>query len=409
MSAFKHIYEQLFEDASFLWILHSAAANRPNYCLHDLAELEQRINRQLAALMTMPELTWDLCLEFMPQQQPEYLFVAAFFAFNNQDIQQIQQCVEQGLVDAAGTKALASALAWLPSEVSQPWLKKFLVSKDLQHKHLAIWACSLRREDPFEYLAPIVNRTDCRAYAPLFARALRLIGELKYRNLMPILPAAIQSDNDDIKFWALWAMILLGDKSAAQQLQSFVFESNDYQLLAINVAFSVLPNTDAQQWINSLAKNPDNRRLVIMAAASLGDPLVCDWLIGQMQNPITARLAGEAFTQITGMDLIAHKVAAQEADQNKIPNDEDDEAEEYFEDEGLPYPDAEKIAALWANSKHQFTFGARYFMGQFPEREALKKTYIEGTQRQRKVAALELALLDIDQPLLNFAISNIAR
>src|SRR5690606_9458895 len=97
-----------------------------------------------------------------------------------------------------------------------------------------------------------------------------------------------------------------------------------------------------------------------------GDPQVIPWLIAQMQNPQCTRLAGEAFSTITGVNLEEQKLVLE-----NIPElDEilpDDIAEhEYFEiseDQNLPFPDVPKIAAIWQKYQQRFKPGTRYFMG----------------------------------------------
>lgn len=176
---------------------------------------------------------------------------------------------------------LAGALAWLPGRLCHSWIKKFLTSKGLDHKHLAITACSLRREDPREYLTNIIQREDCIAHIPLYARSLRLIGELKRMDLASAVRLALQSKDSTMLFWATWASIMLGDKSVIENLKPFVLTENPYQARAIDLAFRTLLLDDASGWINLLAKNPQQIRQVIRASETFGDPHAINWLITQ--------------------------------------------------------------------------------------------------------------------------------
>ncbi len=63
MNAYKEIYEQFVNDASFLWILRSIAIEQPHYDSESIAELEQRIDAQIDGLMTSIEDSWELCLD----------------------------------------------------------------------------------------------------------------------------------------------------------------------------------------------------------------------------------------------------------------------------------------------------------------------------------------------------------
>jgi uncharacterized protein (TIGR02270 family) len=322
--------------------------------------------------------------------------------------------IETGLASPQGVKGLVSALGWLPGRLCHSWIKKFLTSKDLNHKYLAVAACSVRREDPREYLTTIFQRNDCIAHAKLYARSLRLIGELKRRDLSGALPIAMQAENPDILFWASWSAVLLGDKSFVKNLQPFVLKTNVNQARAIELAFRVLPIETARLWISELAKDPAQIRKVIKATANLGDPQAIHWLIAQMRVPALTRLAGEAFTTITGIDLEEHRLALEELPDldallaHSGPNEDPaDNNVDMDEDERLPFPDVDKVAAVWQKYQQRFVVAQRYFMGQAITAEHLTAVYASTNQRQRRAAALELALLQPAQYLLNHAIKGL--
>lgn len=414
MKAYREIYEQLSGDASFLWLLRSYAVNQPNYKSDDVVVLEQRVDARLDGLMSAPEESWELCAAAMETQQADEIFTAAIVAFRSLDVGHIQQVIETGLASPQGFKGLVSALGWLPGRLCHSWIKKFLTSKDLNHKYLAVAACSVRREDPREYLTNIFQRTDCVAHAKLYARSLRLVGELKRRDLSAALPIAMQSENPDVLFWASWSAVMLGDKSAIKNLQPYVLQSGPFQSRAIELAFRVLPVDVAREWITELAKDPKQIRNVIKATANLGDPHAINWLIAQMRVPVLTRLAGEAFTTITGIDLEEHKLALEElpnldeqlanAGPNEDPNDDNVNMDD---DERLPFPDVDKIAAVWQKYQQRFVPAQRYFMGQLINADHVMAVYNSGNQRQRRAAALELALLQPAQFLLNHAIKGL--
>jgi hypothetical protein len=124
----------------------------------EIFDLEQRIDQQIDALMTSIELAWPVCVDVLELVEPGEIFTATLVAFRSHDIDKIQTAVEVGLSNKAGVKGLISALGWLPGRVVHSWIKKFFTSKDLNHKFLAIAACSVRRENPEEYLNRILER-----------------------------------------------------------------------------------------------------------------------------------------------------------------------------------------------------------------------------------------------------------
>src|SRR5690606_23281442 len=141
------------------------------------------------------------------------------------------------------------------------------------------------------------------AHAKLYARAIRLVGELKRRDLIPALQVAITSENPEVSFWANWSAVVLGDRARLHNLQQTVLNDGVFQKKAIDLALRGLSIEDARQLIGLLAKDTKNAREVIYATAVLGDPQAVPWLIQQMRMPEFSRVSGEAFTTITGIEL----------------------------------------------------------------------------------------------------------
>lgn len=404
MNPYTEVYEQFAVDAAFLWLLRSVAVNQPHYTAADVGELELRIQAQLDGLLTAPEDSWEICREAMDLQEPGEIFTGAILAFRSLDVRKIQTAVEAGLAGEAGFDGLVSAFGWLPGRLCHSWLKRFLTSKDMGHKYMAIAACSVRREDPCDYLTTIFQRQDCLAHNPLYARSLRLVGELKRRDLAPALKIAMSAEDPGCNFWANWSAVLLGDLSALKNLEAFVMQPGPYQAQAINLAFRALPVEEGRVWINQLAQTPEGGRGIIKATAALGDPHAVNWLIGQMRVPSLTRLAGEAFTMITGIDLEEQGLALDDLPDldEFLPNeDPEDPNVEMDEDEHLPFPDVAKIVAVWQKYQHRFAAGQRHFLGKPITADTLSSCLQHGFQRQRHAAALELALLNADQPLMN--------
>ena len=402
-TAYRGIYERAAIDAAFLWHLRAIAVDQPHYTRADLVELEQRLEAQLDLLMSSPDLGWQACEATLALQQPGDAFTATAIALRSHDVSKIQTAMQAGLAAPTAFKGIASALGWLPGEIARPWIGRLLKGKDMNHKHLGVAACSLRGEDPGELLNDILQRDDCRQHTPLYARALRLVGELRRQDLMPALTASLDAKDPALRFWAIKSAILLGQHGLAKNLRPFALTAGPYQARAIQLAFRVLPVEQGREWISAMAKDAANARAVITATGVLGDPHAINWLIGRMADPKLARLAAEAFTSITGVDLESRDlVGIPPTNQPTVPSD--DPADTYVgldEDENLPWPDASKVAALWRNHGQQFLVGRRYFLGKAPAPDWFKQKLADGTQRQRHAAALELALSDPQTRLAN--------
>lgn len=369
----------------------------------DVAELEQRLDAQLDVLMTPPDLGWQACEAALSAQQPGEAFTATVVAMRMRDVKKIQIAIDSSLTTPATFRGVVSALGWLPAAIAGPWIERLARGKDMNHKYLGIAACSVRREDPGAALSDILSRDDCRQHSPLYARALRLVGELRRQDLMPVLQTNLASSDPQHAFWANWSSILLGDRNSANPLKPFVLAPGPYQKRAIDIVFRVLPIEQGRDWISAMNKDPQNIRAVIHATGVLGDPHAVNWLITKMSVTPLARLAAEALTFITGVDLEKHGLTMPPpADAAPIPNDDpSDDAVGLDEDENLPWPDVHKIQNLWRTHGRHFLVGRRYFLGKAATPDWLKQKLADGTQRQRHAAALELALVDTQARLIN--------
>ena len=143
------------------------------------------------------------------------------------------------------------------------------------------------------------------------------------------------------------------------------------------------------------------RRTALLAAGAAGDPGAVPWLIDQMKLPALARLAGEAFSTITGADLAAEHL--DEPPPEKVetgPNDNpEDENVAMDEDDALPWPNADAVQKWWAAHQRRFAAGTRYFLGNAIAVDTLNQALGSARQRQRAAAALELALRQPGSPL----------
>lgn len=401
---YRDIYEQYATNAAFLWILRSIAVDQPHYNGNDILALEQRIDAQLNGLMSSADVGWSVCEQALELAEPGEVFTAMIVAMRSHESSKIQRAVEVGLKSDNCVQGLISALGWLPGEIVDPWIQRFVQGKEMGHKLLGLAACSIRRQDPGEALNDILQRAVCQQHEKLYARALRLIGELRRQDCMSALQSAIYHKSDAIRFWSNWSAVLLGHKANLRQLKPFVLDaSSPYQVLALQLAFRVLTVEQARQWISELATDAKQIRIVIKATGILGDPHAVNWLIGKMADAKLAKLAGEAFSFITGIDLVKDELIMQQPLVHPMhPNDDIyDDNLDLDEDENLPYPDAKKVLILWRNHGQKFIVGRRYFIGQPITSNYLKSILLNGSQRQRHAAAIELAVNENGMQLPN--------
>ena len=99
--------------------------------------------------------------------------------------------------------------------------------------------------------------------------------------------------------------MLLGDRR--QALRPLLAIASDpaspWRERALRLVPRLLASGSAQAWFRPMADDPAWLRSLIAAIGTHGDPRYVPWLIRQMGTPPVARVAGEAFSMITGVDL----------------------------------------------------------------------------------------------------------
>lgn len=402
-SAFANIAEQNASEAAFLWLLRSQAVTSSQYYPFDIRELEGRIEANLDGLSAVGELGWQVCADQLVYEEPGEIFTAAVVSLRSRNAARIKMVCELALTTPEMTKGLISALGWIETDIAKFWMQRFLSVSDPKYRMLGLAACSVRREDPGKYFLLILQDPDLEKYPVLHARALRLIGELNRNDLVPALNAAMNTDDPIVKFWANWSLALFGNQASVINLKPYLMEDSKLSNKAVQLVFSLLPINEGRKWIGELATKPELKRIMIKAIGILGDPHAIPWLIQQMTNDEMARIAGWAFSQISGIDLESSNLVNEQAEDIETgPTDAaEDENIEMDEDEDLPWPNAQKISRLWQVHHQLLQPGLRYFQGQEVTKQVLAHIFVSANQQQKELAALQRAIHDKNTMLVN--------
>jgi len=172
---------------------------------------------------------------------------------------------------------------------------------------------------------------------------------------------------------------------------------------ALQLMLRVMDVVSSTKWLTDFTQSKEVLRQAVQGAGIIGDPLYIPWLIQMMAIPDVARVAGESFSMITGIDLAYDDLDGEwpegfEAGPTENPEDEDVAMDS---DEDLPWPEPSLIQAWWDKNQRSFQTGKRYLVGKPISIEHCLQVLRTGYQRQRRAAALELALLQPEEPLFN--------
>ena len=263
---------------------------------------------------------------------------------------------------------------------------------------ISIAAFGARRSDPGDRFNSALAHT-----SPLVrARAYRTAGQLGRAELVAELRSGLTDDDPECRFWSAWASARMGaGGEALDVLADIAWNNHPRAVRALDLLLRRLDVPQANAWLREFAKLPGRQRDLIRAAGVIGDPLYIPWLIERMAALETARLAGEAFSMITGVDL-AYRDLDRKPPQDFESGPNDDPADENVsldDDEHLPWADAEKIGRWWAANRGRFNVGTAYFLGAPKAAADLLQALSDAYQRQRHAAALELAIRQPDKAM----------
>ncbi|MEA2465712.1 MAG: hypothetical protein QOJ98_3459 [Acidobacteriota bacterium] len=295
---------------------------------------------------------------------------------------------------------VASALGWVSRDRLAGIGLDLLTSQSPVRRRLGLAACRLHGADPGPTLLAGLRDAD----AGVRAEALRTAGVLGRQDLVSACTAAASDDDPNVQFWAAWSSVLLGNRTVGLDALTRMGETQvPHRARAFGLSLQAMSTNAAHRVLQDLAKDPKQLRWLIQGAGITGDPTYVSWLIGHMDKNETTRLAGEAFSLLTGLDLAVLDLERKPPeDFESGPNDDpDDPNVDMDADDGLPWPDPERITKWWAANGNRFQSGIRYFMGAPVTREHCIDVLKNGYQRQRILAAHYLCLLDPGTPLFN--------
>ncbi|WDH32966.1 TIGR02270 family protein [Pseudomonas chlororaphis] len=391
MPLIMNMIDQHAEEAGFLALLRDQAMRAPHYDLDDVGKLDERIEAHLDGLRIAGLPGLDAVLQQLSPHAQGEVFAATVPAFETGNIAAMATLAEQVRTREGSERFMAAALGWLDWERISPWIERMLASPEPLFRRIGLAACGMHRHDPGPALLAGLSHAD----PGVLARAARTAGELRRRDLMPAIRAHRQHQEAAPRFWANWATAQMGDEEALEPLRQFAEQPGEFQYRALCVWLAWQQREYSIAWIRQLMQNPGQRRIGIQAVGLLGDPVSVPWLIQQMSDLPHARVAGEAFSLMTGADLALLDLELQDLpDFDAGPNDDPEDSNVAMDpDENLPWPDPRLIAAWWQAHAGDFQAGVGYVLGLQQSESSYRQALVRGQQRQRIAAACGIARL----------------
>ncbi|WP_082938756.1 TIGR02270 family protein [Mitsuaria sp. 7] len=385
-------------DCAFLWTLRDQAVDSPRYRLDHLLPLDGRVDANREGLALAGEEGWAACRQALDAGDAGEVFAAALLAFATRRADRMRQACEAGLTVKDGERALIAALAWLPPEPLAPVLARLLDADNPRLRRVALRAITCHRRDPEGALMAALASDD----PEIVSAGARGLGECRLRQAVPLLRTRLESAPVRARFPIAWSLALMGEQDALPLLAATVEAAGPDAELAMAVLLRAVQLAKGRHFLSSLSAHPGTERLVIQGAGILGDPVAVPWLIARMADPVLGRLAGEAFSLITGADL-----EYLDLDLDAAPREAPDEEEEaegnppHPADRHLAMPDPARVATWWSDRASSMANGVRHLCGEPIAPASIARTLRVGYQRQRRAAAFEWALHAKDAPLFD--------
>ena len=388
------------EEAATLYDGRAVLTRAPHITLFQLRQSDDRMAAHLDGVAVAGEAAWPFCFAALEQPSPGAAFVATVRALESRQQPSLEHLLAMAAGAADTARGVVAAFGWIEPEKLQGQVPHLLAASCPFQRLLGVATCAMHRVDPGLIAAVRLQDSD----AAVRARALRTAGELGCLDAGPLCTATLDDEDDGARFWSAWSSVLLGARGKALDvLAQLGTENGSWRQRAFRLMLQASAMGPAHALLQQIARDPTQLRWLIEGSGIVGDPRYVAWLIGFMTKDETARLAGEAFTLITGADLDKLQLYRERPDdfESGPTDDPADDDVAMDPDEGLMWPDAHKVDRWWAANRSRFQNGQRYFMGAPVTREHCIDVLRNGYQRQRILAAHYLCLLEPGTPLFN--------
>lgn len=396
------VVQQHVEESAILRGNRSVLVRAPHVKLYHLRRLDDRIAAHLDGVAVAGEFGWSMTEAALENPGAGELFTALVRAIEDRNGFGISKLLALAEALPESRRGVLSAFGWVSAQSLRGITKGLLDAPDAFPRQVGIAACGMHHVDPARALDAAIVDAD----PTLRERALRVAGVLGRVDRLPACQRAMTDADDGCRFHSAWAALLLGDREGSiRSLELLASAPGRHRWSALRLLLMTVAPERAHALLKSIAQDPANVRRVVQGAGVAGDPRYVPWLIKQMDDLKLTRLAGEAFSLITGVDL-AHLDLERKPPEDVEFGPTDDPGDDDVsmdEDDSLPWPDAMKVSAWWEVNGSRFLAGTRYFMGEVPSHGHCRQILKDGYQRQRIAAAQYLCLLRPGTPLFGTA------
>jgi uncharacterized protein (TIGR02270 family) len=390
----REVVDQFVEVACGLAQTRARWLNGYRFGLRDLRRLDERIEAHLDGLLVAPDTAEDTLNPLLEEQEPGAVTVGTMLHLFGRRGGMAKWLLQQHDANPRAPREIDAAFAWVPTSYLRGVANELLGSTEVRLQRIAVAAATAHRV-VVDRAVEWFDHDD----VPLASEAARHLGSMRIHS--PLSRRVRESRSR--QYWNAWASLFTrgASENVRQVLYALAVEPGEYADEARAVSLTALPVAEAHELLRVATEQPDGLRRRIEGCALIGAPRYVDWLIGLMRDPAQARVAGEAFCTITGVDLVHQELDGEPLFDEAEEDDRPETPLPATNDEDLLWPDADKVAKWWNSNQAQFRAHERYLCGALIStahcRDVIRMRY----QPQRAIAALHLGLHVRDLPVFD--------
>lgn len=372
------VVEEHLDEAEFLWGVWEHSLLAPNYTLDEVAEgPEERLLAHLDGLVVGgPLVAQRLLLPALGDSEPGRASAAALALLASPEGGPAAVLAAlRELPDAR--PALARALARCPHVRAD--LAALLDDADIDLVAAAADVLVFQRA-PIGPVLKTLLAADDPAVRALGLRALP--GEPQHDPQHRALLAALTDDEVEVVDAAIEACCVLGLPHGYARIRQRL-AAGDPSCGGVLRLLALGGDPSDHAALRAALALPALRRAALASLALVGAPEDVEATLPWLEDPATARLAGEVFTVVTGVDL-------EDAELTRAPPE--DEALDHTPEDDLPLPEPLALLRAWSQRRGQLPAGVRHLGGAPRSLAAVLAGLRGGSMRRRDALALDLRL-----------------
>ncbi len=383
------IYEEHLDEAAWLWGNWEASLDSAVYALGDVAiGPEERLLAHLDGLVLGGQpVAQKLLLPALAGDDLGGIAAAAWALVQAEDADH-QDTVIDALASAEppAQAAIGRALYLAPRADLSRLIPLF--NSGAPHLRAIVLDVFATREPDWvrEHIDPAMRS----GQPPLVAAAVRAIRNLCERTLVDYVEVASQSDDIEVRLEAMRTGLTFAVKTAWNECR--IFAGGVGELCRLPLGFlATSPDPNDRAFVRGKALDADVGMHAMWALGFAGDADSADVLVQAMADEKKSRVAGEAFSAITGLVIggeMAKPGETQGPDALEV-GDEDPPPIVRPED-FLPEPRVERVKKWWDKERRRFIPGTRYVGGQPRSPAALRNAFTGRACWRREVMLIEI-------------------